>query len=252
VVTGLNTYVQFNPDGSVTVRTGTNGWAENSSAMNASPNSTIPKCTTYASITALATSGVFLVQDAELHVKGTLFAPNGSFANITLGCVDQTKGSGLSKVYIDSSLVYKNPPPTARNPNPSPQAANTMLGIVASNNILVSEYVNHNTNTDSHGNPLGTPNQNVTIDASIFSQTGGFGAENYASRSSDGKLTVIGGIQQATRQPVGTTGTPGTGFKKDYDYDSNLNAQSPNGYPKTPFVVSDWIDNLNIPASFYY
>jgi hypothetical protein len=174
-----------------------------------------------------------------------LSAPNGTFANLTLGCIDQTKGSGLSKVFIDSSLTYKYPPPTSRNKTPSPQAANTMLGIVASNNILVSQYLNHNSSSAELNN--------VTINASMFSQTGGFGAENYSGRGKDGKLTVIGGIQQATRQPVGTgSGSSMTGFTKDYDYDNNLNGQSPNGYPKTPFVVMDWIDQMNIPVSFYY
>jgi hypothetical protein len=248
VVTTLNTYVQFNADGTVTVRTGSNGWTENRSQMNGNPNNTIPMCTTYASITALASSGVFLVQDAELHIKGTLSAPLGSFANITLGCVDKVKGSGLSNVYIDDNLTYQYPPPTVRTPNPVPHTANTMLGIVASNNILVSQYQNHNTDTKTQ-----VELKNVTINASIFSQTDGFGAENYDGRGNDGKLTVVGGIQQATRQPVGQgSGSNIKGFLKDYDYDNNLNTQSPNGYPKTAFVVLDWVDQMNIPASFYY
>jgi hypothetical protein len=244
IVNALNTYVQFNADGTVTVRTGALGWTESSTSMNAAPNTTIPKCTTYASITALASSGVFLVKDAELHIKGTLSAPLGTFSNITLGCIDTVKGGTVSKVFIDDNLTYQYPPPTGRNPTPTPHPANTMLGIVATNNILVSQYQNHTGSTEL---------KNVTIDATMFSQTGGFGAENYNTRGNDGKLTVIGGIQQATRQPVGTgSGSSMTGFLKDYDYDKNLDAQSPNGYPKTPFVVTDWIDNMNIPLSFYY
>jgi hypothetical protein len=117
-----------------------------------------------------------------------------------------------------------------------------MLGIVATNDIMVSQYINH----ASASGEL----QNVTLDASLFSQTGGFGAENYSGRSSDGTLNIVGGIQQKTRNAVGQN-FGANGFLKNYDWDNNLQTIQPKGYPKTPFVVQSWVDNTTIPNDFW-
>jgi len=250
IIKKLDTYVQLNSDGSVTVRTeppgtvqsSTTCWNESSTAKNASPNGNIPKCTTYTSIAALTTSGVLLVQNAALHIKGVL---NGQ---LTLGCVDTVNGSGvksnLSQVWIDGSITYKQDPPCSRNPHPNnPTNEIDMLGIVASNNITVSQYVDHN----------GTAKvtlKNVNIDASMFTQ-GSFGAENYDSRGDCGDLTIVGGIQQNVRGAVVQYTSPINGFHKDYDWDNNLLTHEPVGYPRTVFVVKNWVDVSKIPDDFW-
>ena len=267
---GLDVYVQFISDGSVTVRTapantGTNPnsttsavnvWAytTNSTLVNSSYSggTPSPKCTTYASIAALTSSGVLLVENGQLHVQGTL---NGQ---ITLACIDTSKtvsgtttNSGLSSVWIDNSITYNDPPPCSQC---TTNVSNDMLGIVATNNILVSQCVNDDERTTTKNGKTvysGTDLQDVTIDASMFSQTGGFGAENYTTRPSDGTLNIVGGIQQQTRNGVGQNGGA-NGFLKNYDWDNNLKTLSPKGYPKTPFVVQNWVDNTSIPPQFYY
>ena len=155
-----------------------------------------------------------------------------------------------SKVMIDSSLVYKAAPPSTQVPT---NVSNDMLGIVATNNILVTD--NTNNNQGSGKTPAG-----VTINASMFSQVGGFGAENYSTRGykvtsggtttnyGSGTLKIVGGIQQHQRNPVGQSPA---GFLKDYDFDNNLLTTDPVGYPKTPFVVQSWIDNTTIPSDFW-
>jgi cytoskeletal protein CcmA (bactofilin family) len=266
---GLDVYVEFLSSGGVTVRTapantGTNasssttavnvwGYTTNSTLVTSSYSggTPAPKCTTYANVAALTSSGVLLVENGELHIKGVLDG------QITLGCIDTSKivsgnpvNSGLSSVWIDGSITYNQLPPSSQNPG---NTSNDMLGIVATNNILVSQYANHdNTTTTSHGSTTndGTELQNVTIDASLFSQTGGFGAENYSSRPSDGTLHIVGGIQQKTRNAVGQ-GFGANGFLKDYDWDNNLRTMQPKGYPKTPFTIQSWVDNTTIPTSFW-
>jgi hypothetical protein len=84
----------------------------------------------------------------------------------------------------------------------------------------------------------------------MFSQAGGFGAENYSGRGSDGTLHIVGGVQQKTRNAVGTN-FGATGFLKDYDWDNNLQTMQPKGYPKTPFTIQSWVDNTTIPNSFF-
>jgi hypothetical protein len=225
-INGLNTYVEFLPNGKVIVRTGSNGWTESGAGTNTDLSGTlVPKCTTYASVAAVAASGVLLVQDAELHVKGVLDG------KITLGAVDKTVGSGKSDVYIDSSLVYKAPPPCSYNTG---AVSDDMLGIIASNDIVVSQYRNHD-------GVAKVRNDNVTINASIYSSTSGFGAENYASRGVSGTLRVVGGIQELNRTPVASGVS--NGFLKSYDYDLNLQFSSPKAYPTTRFLIQNWVDS---------
>jgi hypothetical protein len=228
-INGLNTYVEFLKTGKVIVRTGSNGWSESSTAMNTGTNSTIPKCTTYASVAAVAASGVLLVNNADLHVKGQL---NG---RITLGNV----GSG--RILIDSSVVYATDPPTITNPT---AICDDMLGLVADNDVHISLGAENNKSPQ----PVG-----LTIDASIFSRTGGFGSENYDTRAKGGVLKIIGGVQQLARDPVGTfsNGVIQTGFQKDYDYDTRLQSQSPEGYPRLPFQVQNWVDDSQIDDTFW-
>jgi hypothetical protein len=181
--------------------------------------------TVYNSVSSLTSNGVVLVNNGDLHIKGTL---NG---RITLGC------TGTGKVYIDSSVVY------AIDPKSVSPRCDDMLGIVADNDIIITENSN-NTN----------PAIGVTINASLFSRTGGLQAQNYDSRDVSGKLKIVGGIQQKNRDPVGTFsgGHIVTGFQKDYDFDKRLQTDAPVGYPALQkFIVLNWYERTNFPADYF-
>jgi len=243
---GVDTYVQFMDDGHVVVRAASVGtspatvWGYTSatagSVSDGAGGPSVPKYQVFNSAAALASSGVLLVQDAALHVKGEL---NGK---ITLGCIDSQTGGTKSQVWIDSSIAYASavgvpsPPPSYQYPG---NVSNSMLGIVATNTVTVSQNINHD-NTKAQLN-------NLTLNASIFSQTSGFCAENAGTRT-PGLLHLVGGLQQLTR---GLVTQNGKGFTKDYDWDKNLAAGSPKGYPSTPFVVQNWIDLTTIPPDFW-
>ena len=100
--------------------------------------------------------------------------------------------------------------------------------------------------------PLANNNNagDVTIDASMYSSSGGFGAENYSTRGNDGTLRVVGGIQELNRTAVaqGTT----EGFLKSYDYDLNLQYTTPKGYPSTRFLITNWIDSPIITNTTFW
>jgi hypothetical protein len=234
---GVDTYVQFLANGKVVVRaepTGTlpsssTGWKESKTGTFGSPP--VKYCTTYASVSQLTTSGVLLVDGGVLHVKGVLKG------QITLGAVN----SG-SKIFLDSSVVYNTNPllPDGH----SNTSCTDLLGIVADNDIHISE--------GAENNPSPQP-KSMTIHASMFSRTGGFGAENYKDRVVGGKLKVVGGIQQLARDPVGTFGTGGivSGFQKDYYYDERLQRMIPQGYPRIAFQVQNWADRIVLPSEFW-
>ncbi len=163
---------------------------------------------------ALAPNGVLLANNASLHVKGVV---NGRMT------ISATGSSGTDgQVFIDSSVVYNNDPRTT--------ASTDLLGIVADRQVIIKDNAN---------------NQNVTLQATVFSRTAGLTAENYSSRPK-GTLRLLGGIQQYQRGAVGTfsgSGTIATGFQKDYQYDERMYVDRPPFFPTTgSYEVLSWYE----------
>jgi hypothetical protein len=69
---------------------------------------------------------------------------------------------------------------------------------------------------------------NVTIDAALLALSGSFYVEGWGQNGSEGTLEVFGSIAQDFRGPVGLVG--GTGYSKDYVYDSALETLWPPYY----------------------
>ena len=170
-----------------------------------------------------APNGVIFASGATIRLQGTVGG------NVTVGSSTTTtaitKGKGKKKkttyvetggnIYLDDDIVYKND----HNSNPN---ATDMLGIVAEQNVFV---------TDNNAN-----SKDIHIQAAIFAQKGGFGAENYASRPPSGSIVLNGGITQNTRLAVGTFNWSGkivSGFSKSYHYDNRLMISSPPFFPNT-------------------
>ena len=172
---------------------------------------------------SFAPNGIIFATGATLKLQGTV---SGRY---TVGASSVTSSSWPyvtkgGNVYLDNDIVYKTDPQV--NPN-----STDMLGIVSQQNVLV---------TNNSAN-----NSDINIDASIFCQNGGFGAENYASRPPSGNINLLGGIQQNIRQPVGTFSYYGivSGFNKRYKYDNRLLYSSPPSYPNTgSFEIVSWYE----------
>ena len=110
-----------------------------------------------------------------------------------------------------------------------------LLGIVAQNNVFVSDNLANSTN--------------INVDASIYAETGGFGAQDYNTRPLSGTINLYGGVQQNGRIPVGDYVTNGSnlylvsGFLKNYRYDNRLLTIAPPGYPFTGmFEIVSWYE----------
>lgn len=251
--TGVKVFVEFYNNGQIKVQTVTNastsdGWLASGTGFS---TGSIKACTTYANVGELTSSGVLLVNNSELHVKGVL-----ENVNLTLGCI----GTG-SIVMIDSSLVYKESPPDSRNKF---AVTNSMLGIVAQNGINVTDTQHPSTSTTQTDGvtptvknyAIANNNNNnnlkgVTINATMYSSNGGFGAENFKTRGDCGTLRVVGGIQELTREAVKYPST-GDGFDKSYDYDLNLQYNTPKGYPSTRFLIKNWVDSTIITNNTFW
>ena len=199
----------------------------------------------------------FAYKDPPTTVLSKTFAPNGVIfaagatvrlqgvvsGNYTIGASTETTAITTGKkkkkvtsyvttggdVYLDDDIVYKSDPNTYPN-------STDMLGIVAENNVFVA---------DNKAN-----RSDINIDAAIFAQYGGFGAENYNTRSPSGSINLNGGITQNIRLAVGTFSTDhygnvsiGTGFSKSYHYDNRLMVSSPPKFPGTgSFEIVSWYE----------
>lgn len=172
---------------------------------------------TYKLASTYAPNGVINFTNSEVHLSGTV---KGSY---TIAASGTTGNQG--SIYIDNDIVYNTNPLT--NPN-----STDMLGIVAQDNVWVTNNTNNNTN-------------GVKIQASIYAQTGSFGAENYDTRPIAGFIDLYGGITQNIRGAVGTlnNGVVNHGFSKHYRYDDRLLVSYPPSYPGCgSFEVVSWFE----------
>ncbi len=166
--------------------------------------------TTYLTSQA-AHNGVIYASGMDIRLKGTVA---GQYSVV-----------GDKNIYLDDDIKYKTDPkkyPTSMD----------LLGVLAQKNILITD--------DKHGN---NPTKNLVIDAALYVQEGGFGAQNYDTRSIDGNINLLGGITQNIRQAVGTYSgtTMKTGFNKLYRYDERLMYMYPPFFPTCGgFQIMSW------------
>lgn len=200
----MDVRITYNGNATVTYSYSTNGggtWT---------PDSTKP-------LSSFAPNGIIYVEKGNVYLKGTVTGRNTLF-------VDQSSGVGTGNVYIDGDVLYKSNPLT----NPSSQ---DMLGIVCSNNVLISD------NTANRNN--------VEIDASIFAYKGGLGLVN-ENMPASGTLKVFGGIVEYQAQNTGTVNGYGkvtNGYHERIIFDERLMLTSPPYFPATDkYEIISWLE----------
>ena len=151
----------------------------------------------------IAPGGVIYADNATVRLKGVV---KGQYSIACSG------SSGKGTIYLDDDIIYKTDPMIS-------ESATDILGIVAESNVYI---------TNNSAN-----NSDIKINASIYCEAGGFGAENYDSRPISGNINLVGGIIQNTRRAVGTFGSSGIthGFAKRYRYDERFMLVSPPFFP---------------------
>jgi hypothetical protein len=129
-----------------------------------------------------------------------------------------------------------------------PAGSDHVLGLIANNFVRVY----HKVNRDYYGSCQGdaTPVlQNVTIESAILTLAHSFVVDNWTCGQPLQLLTVTGAIAQQYRGAVGTVGSNGSGYIKNYNYDDRLRYRSP-PYFLTP-VAAAWgvvRSNEQVPA----
>jgi hypothetical protein len=143
-----------------------------------------------------------------------------------------------NNIVIVSNTTYAN----------SGAGSSDLLGLVANQFVQVYHPVNSaGQNVSDNRNPTSTF-QNPQIHAAILALGHSFIVQNYDEGATLGTLTVNGGIAQKWRGPVGTSGGSGTGYLKNYGYDSRLQYASPPHaatLSSAAFRVNQWAEIQN-------
>lgn len=200
----MDVRITYNSNATVTYSYSTNGGG------SWSPDST-------KALSTFAPNGVIYVEKGNVYLKGTVVGNNTIF-------VDQSSGNGTGNVYVEDDVKYKTNPLT--NPN-----STDMLGIICSNNILISDNAaNRN---------------NVEIDASILCYKGGLGTDN-VNMPNSGTLKVVGGIieyQAQTTSKVNGSGKVSNGYYERIIFDERLMLSSPQYFPATDkYEIISWLE----------
>jgi len=176
-------------------------------------------------ITALASNGVIVVQNADVRIKGTY---QGDITVAAFGGSGAATNKG--NVWIDGDVVGKTDPQT----NP---ASTDMMGIVAGRMAYITE------------DDTRTPSSVLNIEAAVYCQNGELTAENFWNIPVSGRVNLFGGVTQATAGSLGlfNPGPPLTflnGYSYDIHNDPRFETQQPPHFPtSSSYEMVSWWEN---------
>jgi Tfp pilus assembly protein PilX len=161
--------------------------------------------------------GLPLANDVNLSVP-TFYCGNGNvYVEGTLK--GRVTLAAQNNILVTGDILLVNTPAGSAPTGPD------MLGLVSANSVVIYHPVN------SSGNGLTTINDRW-IYGSIQTLQHSFWVQSYNKDNKLGTLHVRGSIAQKWRGIVGTGGATGTGFLKDYSYDTRLKFASPPYFPQ--------------------
>ena len=132
---------------------------------------------------------------------------------------------GRTTLAAQNNIIVTDDLLIANTPKGSAATGPDMLGLVAANSVVNYHPVN------SSGTNLKAA-EDRWIYASIQTLQRSFWVQSYDEGAKLGTLHVRGSIAQRWRGIVGTGGASGTGYLKDYGYDSRLKFTSPPYFPQ--------------------
>jgi hypothetical protein len=187
------------------------------------PNGSI-RDTTMA-ISALAPNGLFVVQNADVRIKGTY---QGDITVAAFG----GSGAAVNKgnVWIDGDVVaHTNPAGNLNSPD--------MLGIIAGRMAYITD------------DPTRSVSSVLNLQAAVYCQNGELTAENFWSIAPSGRVNLFGGVTQLTAGSLGTF-NPGpplqllTGYSYSIRNDPRFDKQQPPFFPySSSYEMASWWEN---------
>jgi len=130
-----------------------------------------------------------------------------------------------------------------------------MLGLVASNNVLLSKFYRYYKN--SSGTIINTSNGHPYFHVSIFCEKGGFGVEDLSRLPNPNNAQVIylrGSLTQKINQKINNLSSPTTqGYQKDFSWGGDQwHYAAPPGFPHTDkYELILWDTKVLIPEIYH-
>lgn len=225
------------PNVTYRVRTGNGGTNPGQDSSNYGPPTTV-------AISTLAPNGVIYNKGADIFMSGTL---SGYITVVSEG----SSGAGSGNIYLEGDMVYTHDPMIPNGDggymvNPASLDANgkalDMLGIIATNNILVS------TNGNLGGYENNVVNKDIQIDGGIFCNSGGFKVQGLGSSPADVPLgsiylegSMTAGKEEVVAQFSGNTLT--AGYNRHVVFDERLATGPPTWFPYLDYYrVLSWLE----------
>ena len=229
-----STRIKFNNDGTMTV------WSRDSVGTTLGAG-----CGTASAFSGGASQTVPVPNDKVIYVKNATSTAKCTTGRIGDGLPiandvntdNSTFYCGNGNVWVEGTLkgrvtlaaqnniIVTNDLLLASTPTGSVATGSDMLGLVASNSVVNYHPVN------SSGTNLKAA-EDRWIYGSIQTLQRSFWVQQYGEGAKLGTLHVRGSIAQRWRGIVGTGGSSGTGYLKDYGYDSRLTFTSPPYFPQ--------------------
>jgi len=199
IIQNNDVWITFKSDGTISYKIGSSGTYKDTS------------------LSAFAPNGIIYVKKGDLHIKGTI---KGQVTVVA----DQSSGYGHGNIILEDDIVYSTDP---TQPN-----CTDMLGIVATNNIIISNTSNNRPNINIHG--------------SLLSLKGGLTAEDYSSIPPSGFINLYGGLIVYQDQPWGVFDNSNNiihGYQAKLKYDERFMVSAPPAFPTTGgYEIISWLE----------
>lgn len=210
-------WLTLNDNGTVTYRTGSG-----SDSTTYDPPVTLPLAT-------FAPSGLLYVEKGNIYLSGTL---NGKLTIVA----GESSGIGHGNVYLADDIKYTEDPmlwDAGKNTYVSNTDCTDMLGLIATNNVVVMD------------NAKNVNNKDIEVHASIFCAKGGLILED-PNIPPSGSFTLRGGLiagKEETIAIIDNIGMIKNGYKRHVVFDERFYLQSPAHFPKTGnFEILSWLE----------
>lgn len=239
--TGCGTFSTQNPTQTVSVPANNVIFVDNLPSSSATPNcsspATVQNLVGYpiTNDTGYTTGNSKLVYGCR---NGDAFVEGWLKGQVTIG--------SANNIIITNDLRYAGNNGTAVNtavptsgtasPNAADSSSTDVLGLSAANFVELYHPITCNAwdgaNNCTGGNDVSSspyPKSNFQVDAVLVASADSFIVQSWSKGSPMNTLTVLGGIIQYFRGPVGTSlnGVVATGYVKNYNYDSRLQYNPP-------------------------
>jgi hypothetical protein len=172
-------------------------------------------------------NGVIFCTGSITSLKGELAdnsVVNGTIQRRSAMTISTDVNNGKD-ITITGNITYHTKPDKTQDSDAACNLAAGTFGLV-SDDIKIASSAPANLEIDA-----------VCMAGGKNTTAGSFYVQNYDSKKPTGTLTVLGGIIQKARGPVGTfdssTGQTQTGYSKNYHYDPRLATNPPPFYPTT-------------------